>query len=71
MDIPFDGFNVKMMIEMVANWGERPKLQDSWPADLQTLMKNCWDANRRRRLPFSKVVDSLQQEIAKLSPTQE
>jgi len=66
MDIPFDGFSIKMLYDMVANWGKRPECHPSWPAELQTLMKNCWDASRGRRPPFSKVVDVLQQEIAKL-----
>uniref|UniRef100_A0A7S2HU02 Protein kinase domain-containing protein n=1 Tax=Helicotheca tamesis TaxID=374047 RepID=A0A7S2HU02_9STRA len=64
MDIPYDDFSIKMLCEMVANWGHRPECNPLWPANLQALMKSCWDANKGRRPPFSKVIAVLEKEVA-------
>lgn len=67
MKIPFEGYNEAMFTEMVANFGDRPKVNDSWPPNLIKLTKQCWDGHSKKRPLMSEVVTCLEKEIATLS----
>jgi serine/threonine protein kinase len=66
MEIPFKFFNQAMIREMVCNFGTRPDLDDSWPEDLQKLIKSCWSDSFKRRPDFSEVIRVLDSEISKV-----
>ena len=67
---PFYGYSSNKHTQLVVLGGERPKMEHAntryWPAELQTLMKNCWSALPPQRPPFSQIVVELQQIIQAL-----
>lgn len=68
MDVPFDCYSPSMIKEMVANFGNRPDVNESWPEGLQVLMKSCWDAKFANRPSVSAIIPALETEITKLQP---
>eukprot|EP00563_Minutocellus_polymorphus_P016029 CAMPEP_0181057398 /NCGR_PEP_ID=MMETSP1070-20121207/20228_1 /TAXON_ID=265543 /ORGANISM="Minutocellus polymorphus, Strain NH13" /LENGTH=465 /DNA_ID=CAMNT_0023136807 /DNA_START=215 /DNA_END=1615 /DNA_ORIENTATION=- len=66
MDCPFKFFTQAMIREMVCNFGTRPDIDDSWPEDLQNLIKSCWSDSFKKRPNFSEVIRVLDSEIAKV-----
>lgn len=69
MEVPFECYSPSMIKEMVANFGNRPDVNESWPEGLQVLMKSCWDASFKNRPSFTAIISALETEIAKLQPT--
>lgn len=63
MEIPFKFFNQVMLREMVVNFGNRPDIDESWPEELQALIKACWSDSYRKRPDFSEVIRVLELEI--------
>lgn len=66
MEIPFKFFNQAMIREMVCNFGTRPDIDDTWPEDLQNLIKSCWSDSFKKRPDFAEVTRVLDSEIAKV-----
>jgi len=66
MEIPFKFFNQAMIREMVVNFGNRPDIDESWPVEVQTLIKTCWSDSCRKRPNFAAIIGVLDLEIAKL-----
>lgn len=44
--------------------GAQPKLNAKWPADLQSVLKQCWDLDAAARPEFRAVVEPLSQVLA-------
>ena len=66
MEIPFKFFNQAMIREMVCNFQTRPDIDDTWPEDLQNLIKSCWSDSFKKRPDFAEVIRVLDSEIAKV-----
>ena len=66
MEIPFKFFNQTMIKEMVVNFGNRPEIDESWPVEVQTLIKTCWSVSWRKRPNFAEIIRVLDSEIAKV-----
>ena len=52
---PFKGFSPREHSERVVYGNERPKLLQSWPLDLKTLMKMCWSEQIEIRPSFTEI----------------
>lgn len=58
--IPFDGLYKEHFFRIVVVEGERPKIDTSWPEQFSRLLRQCWDADYRKRPSFSQVVLELE-----------
>jgi serine/threonine protein kinase len=56
MKKPFEGLSRDLFYERVVHGGERPPLSRKWPAQLTSLMSECWDAEMHNRPKFRDIV---------------
>lgn len=66
LEVPYQAYNSSMMKDMVANFGERPPINEKWPTELQDLISSCWHANYRKRPGFEHVTSELEKLVASL-----
>jgi serine/threonine protein kinase len=62
---PFEGLNRDLFYERVVHGGERPHLSRKWPAELTSLMSECWDADMQKRPRFREIVKQLDSLLTK------
>ena len=56
---PYEGLNRELFYERIVHGGERPPVSRKWPADLTSLMSECWDADMQNRPKFHEIVERL------------
>jgi len=66
LEIPFKDHSCDEVKKWVVTYGQRPKCDKSWPEGLQILIKECWDANFRKRPNFKEIEERLKVELEKL-----
>lgn len=56
---PFDGLDRALFYERIVHGGERPLIRSKWPPLLAELLRDCWDADMRRRPSFRTIATRL------------
>jgi len=56
---PYAGMDAMQIAFATVYRNKRPPLPATVPAPLQKLISSCWDADPKKRPPFSRVIDSL------------
>lgn len=56
MKKPFEGLSRDLFYERIVHGGERPPLSRKWPAELTSLMSECWDADMHNRPKFRDIM---------------
>ncbi|KAL3928546.1 MAG: hypothetical protein SGPRY_002343 [Prymnesium sp.] len=68
---PYAGMDAMQIAFATVYRNKRPPLPPSAPTPLQKLITSCWDADPKKRPPFSRVIDSLRgMERSLLKPEQ-
>jgi hypothetical protein len=62
--VPFKGFSKEEFIETVVLKNERPKLDKSWPAGFNNLLKQCWDPEPTNRPSFTIIIMEINKLLA-------
>jgi serine/threonine protein kinase len=63
LEIPFEGFTVKMFDKMVVRGNSRPKCDPKWPPRIHSLIQSCWSANISNRPLMHAVMETLREDI--------
>lgn len=63
LEMPFEGFTVKMFDKMVIRGGSRPKCDPKWPPRVHSLIQNCWSANISNRPSMQTVMETLREDL--------
>jgi len=63
LEIPFEGYTMKMFEKKVVIGGTRPKMDPKWPLRIQELMLRCWHVDIKQRPSMHEVVDILREDL--------
>lgn len=66
LEPPYGSFTPPMIVERVFNNGIRPPVLDSWPTEIATLLKKCWDENIAARPDFTEILKVVKTHLDKL-----
>lgn len=62
---PFDGLGRDTFYEHVVHGGERPPINKKWPADLISLVCDCWSEKPDSRPTFKEIVRRIDEMLSK------
>ena len=66
LEKPFGQYSVKLFQDKVVKNAFRPKIDDTWPEEINELLKSSWDADLTKRPSSDEVAEILRKSIAKI-----